>query len=438
MKSLPYRKRHACNTDDLGRKQHGCRQAVCRELVAYIIIVSLSLMTAGHALAADFTFVPSLTISEEYTDNVFEVESNKKSDYITRTQPGLTMKYIAPFWDWDLAYNYDNRYYARGSRSDDTTHNIMLKSIMKPVDEVLFLDVSDSYKRVSLDVTRDTSNESLFKDQSDQNIGTVSPYIVLRPAANLDLKSGYRYINTWYRSSIAISRQDHVGFLSASYEFTAKTFITTDYTFTREEPESGSSFSRHEVLVGPRYEYADKSYLFAQGGFISSHYDNGRNADNISWKAGISHSLDTATATISAGTSYADDPLGNTTLTTSYNLALTKNFQRGTLTLTGAYREYEDGITEIKKNKSYSGGFSSTLELLPDINTFLALTYENYHDLLLDAYTDKYFVDSNISWLAGKYLTLDLAYKYIDYSSAKIVNDNKRINRLILEAKITF
>lgn len=409
-----------------------------RGSVVCVIVAFLTLACMGRVLAADSILSPTLSVSEEYTDNVHEVELDKKADYITRVQPGVAMKYIAPFWDWDLAYSYDYRYYARGSRKDDTTHNILLKSLVKISDEVLFLELSDSYKRVSLDVTRDTTTETLYKDQSDQNIGTVSPYIVLRPAANLTLKGGYRYINTWYRSPTAISRQDHIGFLSPSYEFSEKMFITADYTFTREIPERGSNFYRHEVLAGPRYEYADKSYIFAQGGVISSDYDNGLRADNPAWKAGITHSFDTVTALLSAGTSYADDPLGNTTLTTSYNLTLLKHFQRGTFNITGSYREYSDGITERTRNKSYSGGFSNTVELLPDIKTFLALTYENYHDILLDAFSNKYFVDSSLTWIAGKSLTLSLAYRFIDYSSSKIASDNKRINRAILEAKMAF
>ena len=54
------------------------------------------------------------------------------------------------------------------------------------------------------------------------------------------------------------------------------------------------------------------------------------------------------------------------------------------------------------------------------------------------SYTDKYFVDSGISWLVGKDLNLGLYYKFIDYSSAETADDNYQINRVILEVKKTF
>lgn len=388
--------------------------------------------------AADFSFKPFLSVSEEFTDNVFESSTNRQSDYITRLQPGMNLKYNAPLWDWDLGYSYDYRYYARASRSDDTTHNISGRGLVKLVDELLFLELSDNYRRVSLDVTRDTTNESLRNNQSDQNVGIVSPYLVLHPTARLTLKTGYRYINTWYKDEAAISRQDHIGFLNSSYELTPKFFMTGDYTFTREIPERGSSFYRHEAYFGPRYEYADKSFIYAQGGVIVSNYDTGSSALNPSWNAGITHTFDTLVVKLSTGTKYSDDPFGSTTLESYYKASLTKNLQRGSFGLQGSYTEFSDADTETIKTKRYSGGFSSSYEIVPDLTGTLGLTYDNYRDLLLDATTEKYYFDCGLKYDFGKELTMGLNYKHIDYSSAEIATDNFQVNRVILEVRKVF
>jgi len=400
-------------------------------------ISALLLMVTTESLAADFLLIPSLTVSEEYNDNVFEDNIARRSDYITRLMPGLAMKYKAPLWDWDLGYAFDYRYYARGSRNDDTTHNINARGLVKIIDEKLFLEVSDTYKRVSLDVSRDTTNESLFFNQSDQNVATVSPYVVLHPSARLTLKSGYRYINTWYKDPSAISRQDHVLFIDNSYEMTPKFFLTAGYTFTREEA-SGNSLYRHETYLGPRYEYADKSFIFAQGGAIISDFDNRPGNVNPSWSAGITHAFDTMTATISTGVKYSDDPRGTSTLETSYSAILAKELKRGTVTLQGSYTEYSDATIDRLKNTRYSTGFSSTYEFIPDLRGTLGLTFEYYTDEIATAITRKYFVDSGLAYSFGKELSAGLTYRYIDYSSAKIATDNKQINRVILEVRKTF
>lgn len=403
-----------------------------------IAIASLISLGATQTLASEFSIKPSLTVSEEFTDNVLETNSNKKSDYITRVQPGLTFKYNAPLWDWDLGYAFDYRYYAKGNRADDTTHNINGRGLVRIVDEVLFLELSDVYKRVSLDVTRDTTNESLYQNQTDQNIGIASPYLVLHPTAKLTVKTGYRYINTWYKDPQAVKKQDHVGFINSSYEMSPKFFLTVDYTFTHEIPDKNSSFNRHEAYIGPRYEYADRSFIYAQGGFIDSNYDNGRHVFNLSWNAGITHSFETVTANVSTGMKYSDDPYGASTLETFYRASLTKQLQRGSLTLQGSYTEFSDANTDTLKTKRYSGGFTSAIELMQDLNGTLGLTYENYRDLLVNGNTDKYFVTCGLNYNFGKDLTAGLYYSYIDYSSEKIFADNKQVNRVILEVKKVF
>jgi hypothetical protein len=399
----------------------------------------------GHVLGADFVFKPSIAVSEEYTDNVFENNLNKRSDYITMAQPGISLNYKAPFWDWDLGYAFDYRYYARESRKDDAAHNGNLKGLVKLVDEKLFLELNDSYKRVSLDVTRDTTKDSLFQNQSDQNVGNVSSYLVLRPTAATMIKTGYRYVNTWYKDPKAVSKQDHVGFLETSYEVTPRFFANMGYTFTKEKPDSensrvaSNSFIRHETYLGPRYEYAEKSFIFVQGGAIITKYDNRPETISPSWSAGITHTFDTVTANFNTSVKYSDDPLGGTTtLETTYGGNITKNFSRGTLTLQGSYTEFSDADANKLKNRRYSGGFTSAFELLQDLQGTLGFTYEYYDDLLLDAFTKKYSADCGLNYSFGKELTAGLSYKYIDYSSAKIATDNKQVNRVILEVKKVF
>lgn len=409
---------------------------------------TLLLLDCTQAKGADYSFIPSLAVNEEYTDNVFETNLNKKSDYITRILPGLALKYKAPLWDWDLNYTFDYRTYAKKSRSDESTHLINAKGLLKLVDEKLFLEASDTYQRVSLNVTRDTSGETLYFNQSDQNIATVSPYLVLHPTLRLAVKSGYRYINTWYKDPAAISKQDHIAFIDNSYELSPKFFLTGNYTFTREIASGNSTLStgktvsndlyRHEAYVGPRYEYADKSFIFAQGGVIITKYDTRQESVNSSWSAGLTHSFDTLTATISTDVKYSDDPLGVSTLETIYSASLSKTMKRGTLSLQGSYAEFSDTTTDKLKTKRYSGGFTSSYEVIDSLHASLGLIYEYYSDVLLNGITRKYYVDSGLAYSFGKGLSAGLSYKYVDYSSAQIASDNKRVNRIILEAKKSF
>jgi hypothetical protein len=403
---------------------------------------AFALLCAAPSFGADYLIKPKITVGEEYTDNVFDDRSNK-ADFITRIQPGILLKYSAPLWDWNLDYAYDYRYYARRTRKQDTTQDINASGLVKIVDEKLFLEVSDVYKRVSLDLARDTTNESLSAQQTDQNVGIVSPYLVLHPTSQLTTKTGYRYINTWYKEPNAVSKQDHVGFLNASYELSPKFSLTGDYSFTREIPVVNSSFNRQEAYLGPRYEYADKSFCFAKGGVIYTDYDNGTTVLNPAWSAGLTHTFETAVLVLSAGKQYSDDPLGASILQSSYSAMFTQSLKRGSLILLGSYTELRtensSPVTINRQdNNTYSGGFTGLYEASEALQGTLGLTYQKYHDLIRSGSTDRYFVDCGLKYNFGKDLTAGLSYKYSDYSSAEIAIDNRRINRVILEVKKVF
>src|SRR5512139_2578574 len=114
---------------------------------------SLFMVSPDDAGAAELQVLPSITVSEEWTDNVFLTRYNKIDDYITRAIPAFTLDHKTAFWDWHLDLAYDYRYYAKGSKSDDSTYRADIKNHTVLINNFFFLDVLDKYERVSLSTT---------------------------------------------------------------------------------------------------------------------------------------------------------------------------------------------------------------------------------------------------------------------------------------------
>jgi len=420
------------------------KRLVDRSMPLFLAVATLAV--ASYSAAADFSFKPSITISEEYTDNVFVNALLKKSDYITRTRPGFDLKYKAPFWDWDITYAYDFRYYAKQSIKNDNTQDASVKGLIKLVDEKLFLELSDTYKRVSLDSVRDAASESLFVNQTDSNTAVISPYIVLRPTAATTLKTGYRYINTLYKDPAAVDYTNHVGFVEAAYEVAPKLSLNLEYSFTRQESDV-QQLNRHDAYLGSRYEYADKSFIFAMGGASLVYYSNHTHNTNPIWKGGITHTFDTVVVTLSTDVKYTDNAQGSPNLTKSYNASLNKTFERGTFSVNASYSDYSAADNVIvstsvaavnQDRKSYSCGFNSKYELLARLNGTLGLTYNYLTNEQLKSITRQYLVNSGLDYTFADELTAGLKYSFSDYSSAEIATDNRRVNRVVLEVKKVF
>lgn len=402
------------------------------------VLCILGMSTAAHA--GEGAIHPSIAVSEEFNDNVFD-STRRVTDYITHVLPGVAATYDAPAFKGDLMYSFDYRYYAKNSRVNDTTHNLLANGHLTAVENLLFLDVKDQYQRVSLDATRDTSKESLFTNQSDRNVVSAAPYFTLHPGQRTTVKTGYRYVDTRYFNlsgqSPGIDKTNHVGYLEINHELSQRWTMRAGYTFTREEANV-DDYNQHQAFGGFRYEYADKSFLFADAGNTWTLFDSGHRLNNLYWNAGVTHTFDTVTATISSGVSYDEDPRSNILQNTFVNGDVEKRLKNGSLKLSLAYSEYVLAETDVLQTRKYSGTVAGRHEFTSRLNGTVSFTAEKYDQVLLHSYTRRLMADSGLSYILAEQLTLSLNYNYVDLYSPGIALDNRHINRVTLEIRKVF
>jgi len=413
-------------------KQHKKIFSCFRSVPLLAALIPLALVSFAHA--GEFSFHPSIAISEEFTDNVFEERDNKRSDFITRLIPGIAFTYNAPLWDWDLRYAYDYRYYARDSRDQDDTHHLSAHGLTRVIKDLLFLDVTDVYERVSLDVSRDRTSESLFLDQSDSNTFIASPYFSFNPGSKTTVRTGYRYRNVWYKEPDGIDRQQHIGFAEATYEYSPKLNLIASYTYTHEK--SDYSFDRHAPYVGFRYEYKDRSFIFAQGGYTWFRMRDQGDFNYPFWNGGVTHVMGTYTVSLTTAVQYPEDPESTVTRETDYALSVTKEFSRGNAGITLSYADYSGDVVDT--DNRYRAGVNLRYEIGARLVTSLAAGVEKYDHRIPDTYTRRIFVNPALTYQFPKEIFLTLSYFYADYYSPLLYDDNYTVNRVILEARKTF
>lgn len=405
----------------------------CIGLVSFLsALILISLFSFAHA--GEFSFHPSIAISEEYTDNVFETRDDKKSDYITHLLPGISFNYTAALLELDLRYAYDYRYYAKGSRSDDSTHDLNFRGTSILIRDLFYLEVRDTYSRVSLDVSRDRTQEGIFVDQTDTNEIYASPYFDFRPGPKTTIRTGYRYRNVWYEEPEGIDRRQHIGFAETTYEYSPRLNLTSSYTFTHEN--SRDPFERHAPNIGFRYEYRDRSFIMAQGGY--TWFSTKLHGDDNSpfWNANITHAMGTYIVSLTTGVSYPDDPQSGATRETHYGLAVTKELRRGSFECSLSYAKYTGNAIDV--DRRYGAGVTLRYDLGARVAATLTATIEKYDHTDPNTYTRRIFVNPSLTYPLPKEVFLSLSYVYANYYSPLIYDDNYTLNRVILEARKTF
>jgi hypothetical protein len=403
----------------------------------------------GQAAAEDRLFTPSLSVSEEYTDNVFDTKANKRTDYITRLRPGFTTKYQASRWNWDAAYNLDYRYYARDSKTNDLAHDASLKGSIVLLENFFFLDLGDTYKRVSLNTMRDDTVASAFANQSDQNIATINPYLLWRPGKKTNLKTGYRYLDTRYWDTTGIDKKSHSGYGDLTYELTSKLNLLANYTFTHQESSDQIRYNRHDASGGFKYSYAEKSYLYANGGYTWQFFSDNHAARYLFWNAGVVHDFNLFVATLETKRQTTEDPRAESTRETSYLARLDRTFERGAVGVSGGYTEYSNtyanaitGTTAGDRNKTAVGA-TGRYEVVDGLTANVGITGEHYHYSTIVTTSDNYPYrltgTAGLAWQMMKDLTLSLNYSRISnqYKFDSLAG-GWLTNRATLELKMVF
>jgi hypothetical protein len=382
---------------------------------------------------ADFSIRPSIAVNEEYTDNVFE-EHESTTDYITRLMPGVSLMYVMPFWDWNIAYNYDYRIYAKKSRKNDDTHNLLATGLIRIIDDFLLLDINDTYSRVSLDVSRDRTQESLDSGQSDSNNFTASPYLQFHPVTLATIKTGYRYTNVWYKNSSGIDRKDHVGFLDASYELSPQLTLNANHTFTHENSTEG--YDRHTSYMGGRWEYLERSFINANGGYTFNNMKHGKDSRKPYWNAGITHSFDHTSVSLNTSVQYPIDPESGTTREINNTLAVIKEFDRGRAGITISYSEYSGAAIDV--DKRYGVGLTASHELFENLIGNLNFSVDRYDHRETETYSRRILVNPSLTYTLPHEITIALNYTFINSYSPKTIDDRYNVNRVSLEIRKSF
>lgn len=393
---------------------------------------------AGGARASEFRIEPSITVSEEYNDNVFLMPRDEVTDYITRLVPSVRVRYSAALWDWDILYDFEYRYYLRESVQNDITHRLNLVSTTRIIKDFFFLEIKDTYSRVSLLTGQDYTKVSDVVNQTEENELIVHPYFMLHPTGRTEIKTGYRYRNVWYDDPTAIDKIVHSGYLDLTQDATARLKLTAtvwhDATKSRE-----ADFTQSYFLAGPRYEYQDGSVLWLRAGANKfSRYPGDWNTRPL-WDAGFLQQLPPNSIRYETQRTWIDDPLLVLRRQDQYMVTLNRTVQRTVLNASVAYTEY--GLAGYSDERVYSITASFSHFLTEKLQGFYNLSIDRNETApvrAVDTLSIFYLTQVRFNYLASESLTYSIEYQYADGYSPDIYLDNYGNNRIIAEIRRSF
>lgn len=385
----------------------------------------------------NFIVLPTLTVSEEYNDNIFLTRYNKIDDYITRAIPAFSIDYKTPLWNWHLDAAYDYRYYAKGSKTGDSTYFVNLINHTVVINNLFFLDVLDKYDRTSLSTSRDFTTQSLFVNQTDENIFTVNPYFMLRSESRFTPILGYKYVNTWYKQPSAISTVDNIGYAEIITDLSSNMTFTIGAQYTQDHNKV-EDYNRADVYAGPRYTYAPFSYIWFLIGESFFDFQFQGTERHVIWDAGFTHRYSTSTLAFQTKSEYIHDPERILRRVDSYVATISKETTRTSYAISAGLFEYRSAATNHLENSTDQLTGELKHALSPTLTLVLDETIQRLEDDQRNTSISLWESQVKLERKLMEKLTLTLGYSYTNSYSHNSYSDNYVNNRFEVALTMTF
>ncbi len=241
-------------------------------LLSILVLAVTLLGVSAMALALENSANLSLSVGEQYNDNIFLTHSNKLNDYITQISPAVALTSKTEAIDLAVSYRPTLNIYDQHSDINYISHDAGIKGVFK-ISEKINLEISDSFLQ---------SKDPLFLNQVP---AAPSPTPILTPTAPVIAGPTVRGLNR-----ITLNSLDS----DLSYRISQRVILDaiTEYTIMDNAQQVGD-LSTYSGGLGAHYLITDRTTLRADAKYKYFHYRVGSGASVETFTLGAKQRLST-------------------------------------------------------------------------------------------------------------------------------------------------
>lgn len=260
----------------------------------WISICAVCLLSAGEPAFAKLEITPSVSVGEEYNDNIYLTETDREDDFITKISPAISLKYAIQPLDLSLDYSLNFKFYGNHSDLNETSigevQTVQFKNQYRPL-KLLFIDLSDTYKRVPVDVRRPVALNNTVVNMTESNTFSVSPYVVLPLSSATSIITGYAYRNIWYKDEESVDFEGHSVYLTLNKKFSAKISGALKSDYFAYRPKAIDGYDRYAGSVALEYQVISNLISWGEVGYAYLDFSESANEKTPFWNAGSEYKL---------------------------------------------------------------------------------------------------------------------------------------------------
>lgn len=361
-----------------------------------LMIFLLLFFPVKTVMAYEYTLGVSLSLSEEYNDNIFLERSDRKSDFITYLSPGLDFSLKSINSELRLGYSPAFSYYSSHNELNSAAHRFTANGIFTLSERLSF-----------------TLTDTFVKSSELRDIRTVPDLgpITGRIERTLHTVGG----------SISYSLRDNLSYtLGASYS-------DADY----KEPGI-SEVKTYSGNMGLNYRRSERTTLSANVRYVKYDYNLNSDATGQDYTLGVTYRLTptlTVRATAGATNTKIEDTGGSDTGFVG-GVDFTKTFEKGEAAL--SYRQSViAGVENGGPLRTQTASLSLRRPITNKLNASVSASYNKFKSVRIsNVDTDEISFGTDLTYNLRPWAGLALSYSYVN-SDDKLIDTRDYYNHII-------
>jgi hypothetical protein len=420
-----------------------------KSLAVLPVLLSFLFLEEASLAQNQFEVTPSLSVNETYDDNIFLTNTNKVSDYITVTTPGIAMSLLREHTN--LRLNYTPSFVWYGDRTDlDTIRHSAGLSFGQDLAQRLRFDLTDTYLQSEdpLQDVQDVQGLRRTRNEYWTNSGLASLGYIFGTENKVSVSYGHNYIKN---DEVTLDNSEVQNpYANLAYWFDVKNGVELMYSYTDghfwrgDNLPASDDYTAHApgIRYIRRFTPNSKAYV----GYNYATYDfAGRLEQDFSvhdGTVGLEHSFSPEyTVAASAGYFITVNEITENKDGLTYAASLTRNFARGSIKVGGnggwGYANLQQTVGVMTGFSQYYGGYvNGAYQVLERVNVYAGASYR--YDKYTLYKTDFFRGNCGLRWGFLRYFYLVLDYAYSQYSEDMGVNQytDNRVSLTIGASKL--
>jgi polysaccharide biosynthesis protein VpsM len=353
----------------------------------YLFVLFLILVFSQTAFALEYTGKLSLSLSEEYDDNIFLTRSDKVDDFITYISPGIGLSLRSQTSQLSLNYIPTFSFYSNNSDLNETSHqftatgNFALSEKASAELTHTFIKSSETQDFV------DIADIGPITRRIEKRLNIFNTNFTYQLTQHIDYTLGIRYSDLDYPEPDLSEVKTYSGNMRIAYRFSESLSFSAGGNFVKYDYRPDSDATMQEYTAGLTYRFNPAYSISITGGpSITKIEDTGETDTGYGGGIALTRTDERGSATLAVRqTIIAGVESGEPLTSREAALRITRELTpRWNITLSGSYNKYESVENDTTDEDVVRLGGSITYSLSPWANLSLNYSFSDHEDNIVD------------------------------------------------------